>query len=236
MFINCTIACTNCTGPYQYEYNNPNVALISTLLLLGTFFIAYYLRKLRVSHFLSSKARRVLADFGVPFAMVLMVGLNMLHDISGVPKLKFKHGIKPTNDKRAQFFVNPFVNLEVSWVFVALFPALCVSILLFMETELTGVLLNKRKNKLKKGGGYNMDLFIMGALCGVCSLLGLPWMCAATVRSVQHQNALAIMSRSHAPGEKPYLLRIKEQRLTNVAIHVLIGNSRLPYPLFAFLL
>lgn len=211
-------------------YNNPNVALISTLLLLGTFYIAYYLRKLRVSHFLSSKSRRVLSDFGVPFAMVFMVALNILsHDVSHVPKLKFKTGLQPTRDDRSGFIVTP-MGLDGYWIAVAFLPALCVSILLFMETELTGVLLNKRKNKLKKGGGYNLDLFIMGLLCGLCSVFGLPWMCAATVRSVQHQNALAVMSRSHAPGEKPYLLRIHEQRLTNISIHVLIGVCVLAYP------
>lgn len=201
---------------------DPNVALISTLLLLGTFYIAYYLRKLRVSHFLSSKARRVLSDFGVPFAMVLMVALNILsHDVSHVPKLKFKKGIQPTKDDRHSFFVVP--ELEIQWILSALLPGLCVSILLFMETELTGVLLNKRKNKLRKGGGYNLDLVSIGLIIGLCSVFGLPWMCAATVRSVQHQNALAVMSRSHAPGERPYLLRIHEQRLTNICIHILIG-------------
>ena len=201
---------------------DPNVALISTLLLLGTFYIAYYLRLLRVSHFLSSKARRVLSDFGVPFAMVFMVALNILsHDVSHVPKLKFKKGIQPTKDDRHSFVVMP--DLEAYWIAAALLPGICVSILLFMETELTGVLLNKRKNKLRKGGGYNLDLVSIGLIFGLCSIFGLPWMCAATVRSVQHQNALAVMSRSHAPGERPYLLRIHEQRLTNICIHVLIG-------------
>lgn len=191
--------------------------------MFGTFFIAYYLRKLRFSHFLSSRARRVLSDFGVPIAMTLMVCLNFAHDIQGIPKIHLSHRFGPTSANRTTFLVNPFYTMKFYWVFLSVVPAICVSILLFMETELTGVLLNKRKNKLKKGGGYNLDLFVMGALTGICSMLGFPWMCAATVRSVQHQNALAIMSRSHAPGEKPYLLHIKEQRLTNLCIHILIG-------------
>lgn len=227
---------TNITSPVDptsspCSYRDPNVALISTLLLLGTFYIAYYLRMLRVSHFLSSKARRVLSDFGVPFAMVFMVVLNIIaHDVSHVPKLKFKKGIQPTRDDRQNFYVSPF-GLNGYWIIAAFLPALCVSILLFMETELTGVVLNKRKNKLKKGGGYNMDLAVMGLICGLCSITGLPWMCAATVRAVQHQNALAVMSRSHAPGERPYLLRIHEQRLTNICIHILIGICVVAYPL-----
>ena len=205
--------------------NKANVALLSDLLVLGTFFIASYLRKLRFSHFLSSKSRRVLSDFGVPIAMVAMVSINYSHDIEDLPKIEIPQDFHPTFPTRTTFIVNPVHNIDIAWIAIGLLPAICVSILLFMETELTGVLLNKRKNKLKKGCGYNLDLFVMGGLTGLCSVLGLPWMCAATVRSVQHQNALAIMSRSHAPGERPYLLHIKEQRLTNLCIHILMGEK-----------
>jgi len=207
----------------QSCHENANVALISLLIVIGTFTIAYWLRKLRCSHFFTSRARRVLSDFGVPIAMIMMVVLNNIsHDID-VKKIKIPKDFTPTLPSRKRFIVNPIENIDIIYILVALPVAGCVSILLFMETELTGVLLNKRKNKLKKGGGYNLDLFMMGILTGLCSILGLPWMCAATVRSVQHQNALAIMSRSHAPGERPYLMHIKEQRLTNFFIHALIG-------------
>ena len=37
-----------------------------------------------------------------------------------------------------------------------------VSVLLFLETGMTGLLMNKEHNQLKKGGGYNLDLFIIG--------------------------------------------------------------------------
>ena len=204
--------------------SQPNIGLVSLLLVLGTFFIAYWLRNLRRSHFFSSKARRVLSDIGVPIAMVLMVAVNtFLLDIDGLPMIKMPDTFRPTLQSRDGFYVR-MENISIVYIIFAIPVAFCVSILLFMETELTGVLLNKRKNKLKKGGGYNLDLIVMGILTGISSVLGLPWMCAATVRSVQHQNALAIMSRSHAPGERPYLLHMKEQRITNLCIHILMGK------------
>ena len=33
----------------------PNTALLSTILVLGTFFIAFYMRKIRTSHFLGKR-------------------------------------------------------------------------------------------------------------------------------------------------------------------------------------
>jgi len=59
----------------------------------------------------------------------------------------------------------------------------------------------------------------------VGGLFGLPWMCAATVRTVAHVSALSEYSRTHAPGEKPQLLGVKEQRVTNFAVHLLIGEE-----------
>ena len=208
----------------------PNTALLSLTLLFGTFLIALILRKFRNSHFFSSKWRRVMSDFGVPIAMVVMVFANSFAKDVYTLKLSMPEAFNPTKSERSGFFVNPLgvqKSLELGYIVLGIVPAILVSILIFMETELTGVLLNKKRNKLRKGGGFNLDLFMMGVMTAISSILGLPWMCAATLRSVQHINALVIMSRSHAPGERPYLVEVKEQRLTNVLIHLLVGKSLL---------
>lgn len=85
------------------------------------------------------------------------------------------------------------------------------------------MLLHKNEFKLKKGSGFHLDQFILGFIIFLCALFGLPWMCPATVRSVAHVSALAVMSRTHAPGEKPKLLGVKDQRVTNIVMNILIG-------------
>ena len=138
------------------------------------------------------------------------------------------NGLKPTQPGR-EWFINPGgvkKSMSLPWIFAAIIPAVFVGILLFMETEMTGVLLSKKEHKLHKGPGYNLDLCVVGVVSFGCSLLGLPWMCADTVRSASHVNALSIWSTSHAPGEKPRLLEVKEQRVTNIAIHILTGEFR----------
>lgn len=163
--------------------------------------------------------------------MASMVLLDVfLHDKVTTPKIAIgdptKRGFLPTRFTERGWLINPggmTKAMETGWIFAAIIPAMFVGILLFMETELTGVLLNKKENKLTKGAGFNLDLLLMGLLSFICSLMGLPWMCAATVRSVSHLNALSIWSTSHAPGVKPHLIEVKEQRVTNIAIHVLTG-------------
>lgn len=58
--------------------NMPNTALMSTILMLGTFLIAFFLRKFRNSKFLGRSVRRALGDFGVPIAIVAMTGVDEL--------------------------------------------------------------------------------------------------------------------------------------------------------------
>ena len=72
--------------------------------------------------------------------------------------------------------------------------------------------------------GYHWDLFIVGILSGLFGLLGVPWICAASVRSYQHLQALSVFTKHNAPGEKPKLVKVHEQRVTNIVIHCLISE------------
>ena len=68
--------------------------------------------------------------------------------------------------------------------------ALLATILIFMDQQITAVIVNRRENKLRKGCGYHLDLLIVALLIVVCSILGLPFFVAATVLSVTHVSSL----------------------------------------------
>ena len=86
------------------------------------------------------------------------------------------------------------------------------------------MIVNKKERKLKKGSGYHLDLLLIGCFGAIGGILGLPFVCAASVRSITHVSALSTFSRTHAPGEKPRLEEVKEQRITGIAVHVMIGR------------
>lgn len=52
--------------------NQPNTALMSTVHMFGTLFLAMFLKNFRNSKFLGRTARRALGDFGVPIAIATM--------------------------------------------------------------------------------------------------------------------------------------------------------------------
>ena len=88
-------------------------------------------------------------------------------------------------------------------------PAILGTILVFMDQQITAVIVNRKEHKLNKGCGYHLDLFIVAVLIGVCSVFGLPWFVAATVLSINHVKSLTRESETAAPGEKPQFLGIR---------------------------
>ncbi|KRZ29806.1 Electrogenic sodium bicarbonate cotransporter 1 [Trichinella pseudospiralis] len=82
-----------------------------------------------------------------------------------------------------------------------------------------------------KGFGYHLDLFVIAFLMLICAGMGIPFYVAATVISLMHMESLRIVSEIAAPGEKPAILGIKEQRVTAVIAHLLIGFSIFLTPL-----
>lgn len=71
------------------------------------------------------------------------------------------------------------------------------------------MIVNKKDRKLKKGSGFHLDIVVVCIANVGCGLLGAPWQCAATVRSIAHVSAVTVMSRTHAPGEKPHIIEVK---------------------------
>lgn len=217
---------------YTKAANQPNTALLSTILALGTFFIAYFLRIFRNSKFLGRSARRALGDFGVLIALVVMVLLDVLIKDTCTQKLEMSDQFAPTAPEKRGWFINPMGikdNFQVWLIFASIIPAFLIFILLFMEVQITETIMSK---KMRKGSGYHLDMMLVSIMVSVCALFGLPWMCAATVRSVAHKSSLSVFSRTHAPGEKPKLLYVQEQRLTSILVSILIGASLSWGPLF----
>ena len=162
-----------------------------------------------------------------------MVTVDWLTEGVYTQKLSVPDGLSVTSPNRHSWFINPMGvdrPMAAGSIFAALVPAILVSILIFMEIEFTGLILDKKDHKLKKGVGYNLDLFVLGLLVGLCSVLGLPWMCATPVHTLSHFHALTVFSTNHAPGEHPHLVEVKEQRVTNIVIHLLIGFTVLLSP------
>ncbi|XP_070492636.1 band 3 anion transport protein-like [Chironomus tepperi] len=210
--------------------NKPNTALFCTLLTLGTFCLAYFLKVFRNSKFLGRNTRRALGDFGVPIAIATFVTFDYFVPHVYTDKLNVPDGISPSDPEQRDWMI-PFAPIPL-WIPIAsIIPAFLVFILIFMETEISELIVGKPERGLKKGNGLHWDIVLLCLCNTICGYFGMPWHCAATVRSVTHVSAVTIMSTNHAPGDTPKIVDIKEQRLSGFFVSLMIGLSLFASPL-----
>ena len=100
-----------------------------------------------------------------------------------------------------------------------------MSVILFFETFLVCFYLKKlytrmftqshmycihtHSSPLQKGSGYHADMFIVGLLIFVHSVMGLPWVVGATILSISHVQSLHLYKSSGPPGEAPKFLGVR---------------------------
>jgi mannitol/fructose-specific phosphotransferase system IIA component (Ntr-type) len=207
-----------------------DVAFLSLLMALGTFSVAMMLTRFRKSRYLVPQGREFLADFGPSLAVLLMLLFGALFS-----------GVRPEPLDVPQTFgtssgrpwLVPLTEVP-RWVwFASIGPAFLATVLIYLDQNITARIINSPDNRLRKGDGYHLDLTIVGLLTGFCSILGLPWLVAATVRSLNHVRALATVEETISPMGDRYdeIVHVRETRLTGLAVHLLIGASLFLLPL-----
>ncbi|KAM9215174.1 band 3 anion transport protein isoform 2-T2 [Leptosomus discolor] len=212
----------------------PNTALLSLVLMAGTFFMAIFLRQFKNSSFLPGKARRLIGDFGVPISIFIMALVDFFIKDTYTQKLTVPKGLEVTNSSARGWFINPMGNekkFPIWMMFGCVVPAILVFVLIFLETQITTLIISKPERKMVKGSGFHLDLLLIVAMGGLAALFGMPWLSATTVRTITHANALTVISKSSAPGEKSQILEVKEQRISGLLVAVLMGVSILMEPI-----
>ncbi|XP_078385716.1 band 3 anion transport protein-like [Cetorhinus maximus] len=207
------------------QHPQPNTALLSLVLKFGTFLIAFSLRKLKTSQFFPGTIRRVIGDFGVPIAILVMVLVDFFIKDTYTQKLFVPDGLQVTSPKKRDWFIDPLKNFPYWMMAASVIPAILVFILVFMESQITTLIVSKAERKLVKGSGFHVDLLLIAVMGGISAFFGVPWLSATTVRTVTHCNALTVMSKSVAPGDKPQIQEVKEQRITGLVVAILVGLS-----------
>ncbi|XP_074051752.1 sodium bicarbonate cotransporter 3 isoform X4 [Macrotis lagotis] len=205
-------------GPYI-----PDVLFWCVILFFTTFFLSSFLKQFKTKRYFPTKVRSTISDFAVFLTIVTMVAIDYLVGVPS-PKLVVPEKFEPTHKERG-WIISPLGDNPWWTLLIAAIPALLCTILIFMDQQITAVIINRKEHKLKKGAGYHLDLLMVGVMLGVCSVMGLPWFVAATVLSISHVNSLKVESECSAPGEQPKFLGIREQRVTGLLIFVLMGLS-----------
>lgn len=201
-------------------------ALFSMLLALGTLYVSTILSRLRKGPYLRAGLRNALADFSPAIAIALMIAARQLLPTVHLAELPIPSTFATTSG-RAWFVPLTAGPAWLPWAAAA--PAALVAVLVYLDQNITARLVNSPENQLRKGPAYDLDLLVVGVLLGVCSLLGLPWLVGATVRSLNHVRSLATVQVTS--GGQLTITGVRENRLSGLLVHLLIGAALFAAPL-----
>uniref|UniRef100_A0A670YQ28 Anion exchange protein n=1 Tax=Pseudonaja textilis TaxID=8673 RepID=A0A670YQ28_PSETE len=130
------------TGPLT-----PDVLLWCCILFFTTYILSSALKKFKNTKYFPRKVRSVLSDFAIFITIATMVLIDYCIGIPS-PKLNVPGVFKPTRDDRG-WLISP-IGPNPSWtVLAAIIPALLCTILIFMDQQITAVIVNRKEHKLK---------------------------------------------------------------------------------------
>lgn len=214
----------NCTQPIDSSLCHREGGLSYAVISLGTVWIGLALYNFRKSPFLDAGKREALADYALVVAVLVMsfVASYFVRDIQ-------RHTFETSNT--FSFSAAPLHKLSWGAVFASLGLGFSLSLLFFMDQNISSAMVNNPGNRLKKGSAYHWDLLVVGAVNSFLSLFGLPWVHAALPHSPFHVRALADVEERVDRGHVfEIIVKVRETRLSGLLSSCLIALSLLMLP------
>lgn len=124
--------------------------------------------------------------------------------------------------------------LPLTGVLTSLGLGFTLSLLFFMDQNISAAMVNAPQNKLKKGCAYHLDLLVVGILNGFLTMYGFPMMHGVLPHSPLHVRCLADIEERLEDGHLlEVTTNVRETRITGIVSHILVLGSLLliPYPI-----
>jgi len=211
---------------------NLSMPFISLSMALGTCWSTMQVIALQTSIYFSERIRKIAKDFGT---VAIILGFTLLNNTPwikkfNVPTLQVPDAFELAGGRK---LLVPFMDAPVWTRLLCAFPALLLTALCFMDQNISVRVVNNPDNKLEKGAAYNLDMVTLGLITAVLSIFGLPWMCGATVQSMNHVKALTTM-KFNEETERVEVDHVVETRTTGFIIHGLIAGTILLLPMLRY--
>jgi len=212
-------------------------ALLSLVLGLGTAWLALLLTGARSWTIFKGWIRTLIADYGATAAVVFFCAVPywgenykltpQYHDQGNsnmtIATLDVPDSFATTSG-RDSWLINP-LDCPVWAIFVAIAPALILTVLFFFDHNVSSLLCQVPEFGLKKGTSYHWDFFIIGLQILITGLLGIPPVNGLIPQAPLHTDSLCDKKFvEDADGNKTeVIVGCHEQRVSGLAQAVLIG-------------
>lgn len=220
-------AVSDVAGTFSSPVSTFTKALLTLTCASVTYGTATTLKGIRNTVYFNKRIRNNLSNFaptiGVVMGSLVARWARLTHGGTvALPSLNIPSTFATTSGRP---WLVPLMDLPLWARWASLLPALMATVLLFLDQNITVRVVNNPTYKMEKGrrkgnvlDGMHQDLLIISILTAATSMIGLPWLVAATVRSISHVRSLSTFDKD---GK---ILGTREQRLTGLSIHALIGS------------
>ncbi|KAH7639876.1 anion exchange protein-like protein 1 [Dermatophagoides farinae] len=205
----------------------PAKSILFLFLMLGTVAMAVLLYNFSSTPYLNSILRNTLADYALPLSVISfsLIGSVLFRDV---------HTDSFIINADFQWRLATFRTLTPTTIGLAAFLGFFLSMLFFIAQSVCASIVGSPSNHLKKGSAFHWDLFVLGSLNAVLSMIGLPWIYGILPHSPLHARLLADVvpatDSQHNSTKSYVVVRVRETRVTGVLVHLMIGSIVLVIP------
>lgn len=177
----------------SWRFGNGMFALVLSFGLLLT---ALRSRKARSWRYGTGSLRGFIADYGVPFMVVVWTAVSYIPVNSvprGIPRRLFSPNPWSPGAYSNWTVIKDMVHVPPLYIVGAFIPATMIAVLYYFDHSVASQLAQQKEFNLKKPASYHYDLLLLGFLVIVCGLIGIPPSNGVIPQSPMHTKSLATL-------------------------------------------
>ncbi|XVE73497.1 hypothetical protein DITRI_Ditri11bG0122700 [Diplodiscus trichospermus] len=179
----------------SWRFANGMFALVLSFGLLLT---ALRSRKARSWRYGTGWLRSFIADYGVPFMVLVWTALSYIPSGSvpkGIPRRLFSPNPWSPGAYENWTVIKDMLNVPVVYIIGAFIPATMIAVLYYFDHSVASQLAQQKEFNLRKPSCYHYDLLLLGFLTLLCGLIGIPPANGVIPQSPMHTKSLATLKQ-----------------------------------------
>ena len=218
-YLNDTSVLVNSSGEYFTHFETGShkaICLLSLILMIGTVTLSLFAYNFKSTPFLLPFIRNFISDYALPLGVIVFSIIAHFTAVN-VEKLSLKGFESPLQ-------VADLSKCNSKAIGVSIALGFAVSILFFMDENITSMIINSPANRMKKGAAPHLDILCIGVINCILSFYGLPWMHAVLPHSPLHVVCMADTEEQTIGGvSRSVIVKARETRVSGIVCHILIG-------------
>ncbi|CAN1147262.1 Probable boron transporter 2 [Linum perenne] len=180
---------------FQLSWRFAN-GMFALVLSFGLLLTALKSRKARSWRYGSGWLRGFLADYGVPFMVLLWTGLSYIPTgttPNGIPRRLFSPNPWSSGAYKNWTVITEMLDVPVLYIIGAFIPATMIAVLYYFDHSVASQLAQQKEFNLRKPPSFHYDLLLLGFMVILCGLLGIPPANGVIPQSPMHTKSLATL-------------------------------------------